>query len=168
MRIFLMGVGAAVVAALLIVPTVTGPTGNTAAATAQDEIGLIVFESPFGVQRTADRLVSMAQERGLNVFTRVNHTDGAQGVDMALRPTRVIIFGNPKVGTPFMQCSQTVGIDLPQKALIWEDAQGKVHLAFNDPDHLAIRHNVIGECHEVIATIEDALRGLGQAVVSRN
>lgn len=167
MRILLIAV-ATVVGLLLIMPSLTALLGNTAASTAQDEIGLMAFESPFSVQRTADRLVSMAQERGLNVFARVNHTDGAQGVDMALRPTRVIIFGNPKVGTPFMQCNQTVGIDLPQKALIWEDADGTIRLAFNDPDHLAIRHNVIGECHEVTTTIEDALRGLGQAVVSRN
>ncbi len=166
MRILLLATS--VVAAILIIPTLLGAISNSDASTARDEIGLMVFESPFNVQRTADRLVSTAQERGLNVFTRVDHAEGARSVDLNLRPTRVIVFGNPKVGTPFMQCNQSVGIDLPQKALIWEDADGTVRLAFNDPDHLAIRHNVIGECHEVTTTIKEALRGLGRAVVSQN
>jgi len=163
MRIALIAV-ASLLALTLVAPSIEGLFEATSRAQ-EDESGLIVFESPFPVARTADRLTSIAEERGLNIFTQVDHAAGAQRANLELRPTRVVIFGNPNVGTPFMQCSQSVGIDLPQKALIWKDADGTVRLAFNDPSHLAIRHGVSGKCHDVVSTIEDALRGLGQAVV---
>jgi uncharacterized protein (DUF302 family) len=88
------------------------------------EPGLINLKSSHDVKNTADRLETVLKEKGMNVFLRINHTEGARKVGQELRPTELVIFGNPKVGTPLMQCGQTVAIDLPQKALIWQDENG--------------------------------------------
>jgi uncharacterized protein (DUF302 family) len=117
--------------------------------------GLVSVDSPYDVATTADRLVSALEEKGMKIVARVNHASGAESVDLELEPTELVIFGNPKVGTPLMQCERTVAIDLPQKALIWEDEQG-VHLAYNDPAYLASRHN-IGGCDEVLEKVSKAL-----------
>ena len=98
----------------------------------------------------------------MTVFIRINHAEGAQKVGKDLRPTEVIIFGNPKVGTPLMQCSQSTAIDLPQKALIWEDEKGQVWLSYNDPNYLANRHGISG-CSDVIEKIQTALSNFAAA-----
>ena len=90
------------------------------------EPGLNNLKSPHDVKNTADRLEAVLKEKGMTVFLRINHSKGARKVGEKLRPTELVIFGNPKVGTPLMQCSQTVAIDLPQKALIWQDEGGQV------------------------------------------
>ncbi len=95
--------------------------------------GLISIKSSHDVQRTADRLENTLRGKGMTVFIRINHAEGAQKVGKKLRPTELLIFGNPKVGTPLIQCSQSVAIELPQKALIWEDETGNVWLYYNDP-----------------------------------
>ncbi|MFQ5803948.1 MAG: DUF302 domain-containing protein [Candidatus Methylomirabilales bacterium] len=118
--------------------------------------GMINVKSPHNVKRTADRLESTLREKGMTVFIRINHAEGAQKVGEQLRPTELLIFGNPKVGTPLMQCSQSVAIDLPQKALIWEDEAGQVWLSYNDPKYLAKRHGIT-ECVDIIKKIEKAL-----------
>jgi uncharacterized protein (DUF302 family) len=92
----------------------------------------------------------------MTVFIRINHEQGARKIGQELRPTELIIFGNPQVGTPLMQCAQSVGIDLPQKALIWQDAQGQVWLSYNDPHYLVARHQITG-CDEVIKKVAKAL-----------
>jgi len=122
--------------------------------------GLISIKSSHDVQRTADRL-----EKDMTVFIRINHAEGAQKVGKELRPTELLIFGNPKVGTPLMQCSQSVAIDLPQKALIWEDEAGHVWLSYNDPKYLAKRHGIT-ECVNVIKKIEKALSNFAHAATS--
>ncbi|MBW2474774.1 MAG: DUF302 domain-containing protein [Deltaproteobacteria bacterium] len=104
--------------------------------------GLIAVKSPYNAKDTMDRFEAVLKERGLNVFARINHAAGASKVGKSLRPTEVIIFGNPQGGTPFMECAQTVGIDLPLKALVWQDASSQVWLGYNDPEFLAKRHNV--------------------------
>ena len=124
--------------------------------------GLVSIKSSYDVKVTADRLEKPLKVKGMTVFTRINHAEGAQRVGKKLRPTEVIIFGNPKVGTPLMQCSQSVAIDLPQKALIWEDEAGQVWLSYNDPKYLAKRHG-IKECVEVIKKIENALSNFANA-----
>ena len=96
-----------------------------------------------------DRLKYRFLEKGMTVFLRINHSEGARRVGMELRPTELVIFGNPKVGAPLMQCSQTVAIDLPQKALIWQDESGQVWLTYNDPPYLAKRHDIDG-CKAVL------------------
>ncbi len=118
--------------------------------------GIISIKSSHDVKTTVDRLENTLREKGMTVFIRINHAEGAQKVGKKLRPTELIIFGNPKVGTPLMQCGQSVAIDLPQKALIWQDEAGQVWLSYNDPKYLASRHS-IKECGEVIKKIEKAL-----------
>lgn len=124
--------------------------------------GLISIKSSHDVQRTADRLENTLRGKGMTVFIRINHAEGAQKVGKKLRPTELVVFGNPKVGTPLMQCSQSVAIDLPQKALIWEDEAGHVWLSYNDPRYLAKRHGIT-ECVNVIKKIEKALSNFAHA-----
>ena len=119
--------------------------------------GLVTVKSAHSVKQTADRLDSLLQEKGMTVFGRVDHAAGAKKVEKTLRPNELLIFGNPKVGTPLMQCGQTVAIDLPQKMLVWEDATGQVWLTYNDPTYLAKRHG-IAQCGDVIIKIGKALR----------
>jgi len=124
--------------------------------------GLISVKSSHDVTVTADRLENVLNQKGMTVFIRINHAAGAQKVGKKLRPTELIVFGNPEVGTPLMQCSQSVGIDLPQKALIWQDDQGQVWLSYNDPNYLAQRHGIT-ECAEVIKKVEKALNNFAKA-----
>ena len=127
--------------------------------------GLIAVKSPYGAKETMDRLESVLKDKGMTIFTRVDHAAGAAKVGKQLRPTEVLIFGNPQGGTPFMECSQTVGIDLPQKALVWEDASGQVWLAYNDPAYVASRHGA-PQC-PVAANLKQALAGFAQATVAK-
>jgi uncharacterized protein (DUF302 family) len=124
--------------------------------------GLISIKSSHDVKTTADRLENALKGKGMTVFIRIDHAAGAQKVGMKLRSTELLIFGNPKVGTPLMQCSQSVAIDLPQKALIWEDEAGQVWLSYNDPKYLVKRHGITG-CVEVIKKIEKALGNFAHA-----
>ena len=118
--------------------------------------GVISIKSPYDVKKTADRFENALNEKAMTVFIRRNHAESDRKVGENLRPTELVIFGNPKVGTPLMQCDQSVAIDLPQKALIWQDEAGQVWLTYNDPKYLANRHNLAG-CDEVIKKIEKAL-----------
>ena len=92
----------------------------------------------------------------MTIFKRVNHTAGADKVGLQLRSTELLIFGNPKVGTPLMQCSQTAALDLPQKALAYKDETGQVWLAYNDPAYMAKRHN-IKDCDAAVQKVTNAL-----------
>ena len=130
------------------------------------EKGLVTMQSNHSVQDTADKLVSVIESKGMKVFARVDHQKNAQGVDLTLRPTQVIMFGNPKAGTPLMNCEQSVAIDLPQKILISEDADKKVWLSYNDPQYLKTRHNIKG-CDTVIDNISKALNGVSTAAVAK-
>ena len=124
--------------------------------------GLISVKSAHDVKTTADRLESTLKQKGMKVFIRINHAQGARSVGKDLRPTELVIFGNPKVGTPLMQCQQQVAIDLPQKALIWEDEQGHVWLSYNNPDYLVKRHAIDG-CAEVVKKVKGALSKFAKA-----
>jgi len=124
--------------------------------------GLISVKSSHDVKVTADRLENILNQKGMNVFIRINHAAGAAKAGKELRPTELIVFGNPKVGTPLMQCSQSVAIDLPQKALIWQDEAGLVWLSYNDPDYLSERHGLNG-CTEVIKKVKKALSNFARA-----
>lgn len=115
--------------------------------------GLVTLESEYSVKETADRFESIIKSKGLTLFTRIDHQKNATGVNLALRPTEVIIFGNPKAGTALMQCAQNVAIDLPQKVLISEDAQKRVFLSYNNPEYLKARHNIQG-CDKVINNLD--------------
>jgi uncharacterized protein (DUF302 family) len=104
--------------------------------------GLITLASAFAPGATADRFVAEVEARGMMVFARIDHAAGAEEAGLALRPTELLIFGNARGGTPLMQADQTIGIDLPLKALVYEDAAGKTWLAYNDPYWLARRHGL--------------------------
>ena len=127
---------------------------------------LLKYESNYSVQETADRFESIAKSKGLNIFARIDHQKNAENVGLTLRPTQVIIFGNPKVGTPLMTCAQDMAIDLPQKMLVSEDANHKVWLSFNNPQYLKKRHNMKG-CDDVIEKVSNILKALSLATASK-
>lgn len=137
-----------------------------AVAQATAPTGLIVKSSPHSVEETEARFRQILDAKGLNLFATVDHAQNASGAGLELRPTRVVIFGNPKVGTPLMQCQQTIAIDLPQKVLIWEDEQGQVQLAYNDPQYLGGRHRLDGCGIESLKTISGALNNLTNGAIS--
>ena len=124
--------------------------------------GLIHVKSPYAVNKTGDRLETALNEKGMIVFARINHSEGAKKIGLDLPATELIIFGNPKVGSPLMQCNRTVGIDLPQKALIWQDDNGQVWLSYNNPRYLARRHG-LSECTQVIEKVDKALSSFAKA-----
>lgn len=105
-----------------------------------DQSGIVTVESRFSVAETIDRLADLAQRAGLLVFARIDHRAGARDVGLELRPTQLLIFGNPRGGTPLMQDRQLAGIDLPVKALAWENENGKVWLSYNDAEWIGRRH----------------------------
>ena len=131
----------------------------TIAASAQAADGMVNIESTFTVKETADRMQQILKEKGMTVFNRIDHAQGAGNVGVELRDTELLVFGNPKVGSPLMQCRQSVAIDLPQKALVWQDEANKVWISYNEPGYLAKRHDITG-CEEVISKIEKALAGM--------
>jgi len=106
--------------------------------------GLTTIRSNFGPQDTIDRLETAIKAKGMTVFARIDHAAGAAVVGLTLRPTEVVIFGNARGGTPLMQSVQTLGIDLPLKALVWQDTAGVTWLSYNDPAWLAERHRLSG------------------------
>lgn len=126
------------------------------AAFAGTPAGVITLESAHSVSDTTSKLESILKDKGMTVFARIDHAAGALKTGQSLRPTELLIFGNPKVGTPLMQCQQTIALDLPQKALIWEDAQGKTWLSYNDPKYLKNRHQ-LKSCEAVLEKVSKAL-----------
>jgi len=126
--------------------------------------GLIAVKSSYGPKETMDRLEIVLKEKGMIIFARVDHAAGATKVGKQLRPIEVLVFGNPQGGTPFIECSQTVGIDLPL-TLVWEDESGEVWLGYNDPTYVANRHGV-PQC-PVVGNLKQALAGFAQATVAK-
>jgi uncharacterized protein (DUF302 family) len=106
--------------------------------------GLKTLQSDFGPEETVNRLEAEIKAHGMGVFTRINHAGLAAEVGLTLRPTEVILFGNPRGGTSLMQANQTIGIDLPLKMLVWQDASGKTWVSYNEPAWLGKRHEVTG------------------------
>jgi len=132
---------------------------------AQAQQGLTVVPSPHDVATTMDKLEAVVTEKGMTVMARVDHGANASKVDLELRPTQLLIFGNPKVGTPLMLCSQSIAIDLPQKMLVWQAEDGKVYLGYNDPAHLKERHATQG-CDEVFGKVSGALGNFAKAATA--
>ncbi len=148
---------------LLKVAAVFTLLGHGLVAHAAD--GLVSVKSPHSAQETMNRLEATVKERGLNVFARIDHAAGAMKVGKTLRPTELLIFGNPQGGTPLMECAQTAGIDLPLKALVWQDASAQVWLGYNDPAFLAQRHGAAA-C-PVVENLRKALSGLAETATAR-
>lgn len=122
--------------------------------------------SNFDPKETMDRLAAAVTKRGITILARIDHAAAAAKVGMKLRPTEVIIFGNPKAGTPLMQAAQTIGIDLPLRALVWQDEVGKTWLAYNDPTWLAKRHNAPAETGPHLKTMATPLAAIAEEVVA--
>jgi len=122
--------------------------------------GLTTIESHFGPKETLDRLEDHVKARGLTVFARIDHAAGAAAVGMTLLPTAVLIFGNARGGTPLMQASQLIAIDLPLKVLVWQDTSGKTWLSYYDPSVLAKRYGLSGETSTPVGNLSAALHGL--------
>ena len=128
--------------------------------------GLTTLRSHFGPKETMDRLESEAKVRGMTVFARIDHAAGAASVGLSLPPIEVLIFGNAKAGTPLMQSVPTIAIDLPLKALVWQDASGDIWLSYNDPAWLAGRHALGDEAATVVSNMSAALNAVARAATS--
>ncbi len=125
--------------------------------------GLVTVQSPLAPKAAMDKLEAVIKERGLTVFARIDHAAGAAKIGRSLRPTELLIFGNAQGGTPLMECAQSIGIDLPLKALVWVDVDGRTWVSYNDPAFLAQRHGV-PEC-PAAGNLRQALsRMIGAAV----
>jgi uncharacterized protein (DUF302 family) len=140
----------------VLIVMVTLPSGGLAMAID----GLTTLSSDYSARDTADRLEAAVKKKGMTVFARIDHAAGAVAVGMPLPPTELLIFGNAKAGTPLMQAAPTIGIDLPLKALVYEDSAGKVWLSYNEPRWLAQRHRLGNE----VFAIADAMAAALQAV----
>ena len=119
--------------------------------------GLITIPSSHGPQETMAKLEAEVKARGMSVFAHVDHAAGAAAVGLSLLPTDLLIFGNAKGGTPLMQSIQTIGIDLPLKVLVWQDASGKTWLSYNDPSWIAKRHGLGAEAEATVKALRAAL-----------
>src|SRR5499427_4348849 len=125
--------------------------------------GLTTINSNFGPKDTMSRLEAEVKARGMTVFAHIPHAVGAASVGLPLRPNDVLIFGNPKVGTSLMQSAPTIGIDLPLKVLVWQDADGNTWLSYNDPAWLARRHGLIPDAEATVKTLAGALSAVTAA-----
>src|SRR5258705_13341116 len=128
--------------------------------------GLTISASNIGPKETMDRLAAVVTDQGMTVLARIDHAAAAAKAGMELRPTEVLIFGNPKAGTPLMQAAQTIGIDLPLKALVWQDGSGDMWLSYNDPSWFAKRHGLDREVEATINAMTGALETIARAAAA--
>jgi len=124
--------------------------------------GILSKASNHSVDETLERLKRILQAKGVNVFAIVDHSGEAEKAGLKMRPTKLVIFGNPKAGTPLMQAAPTTAIDLPLKILIWEDAQGKVWVSYNSPAYLQERHGFPQELLQNVAVVETFAANAGE------
>ena len=128
--------------------------------------GLTTIASGLGPKQTMDRLEAEIKAKGLTVFARIDHAAGAAQAGLPLRPTEVVIFGNARGGTPLMQASQTAGIDLPLKCLVWQDETGKTWLSYNDPAWIAHRHGLGAAADAAVKAMTAMLGAVTKAAAS--
>ena len=128
--------------------------------------GLTTIPSSYGPKDTMNRLEAAVKAKGMTIFARIDHAAGASAAGLSLRPTEVLIFGNAKGGTPLMKSVQTIGLDLPLKALVWQDISGKTWLSYNDPAWLAKRHGLSGEAEAAVGIITAALHAVATAATT--
>ena len=130
--------------------------------------GLISIKSQFPVPHTTDRLIGLIQKKGLTLFKLVKHSERAKRVGIKMQPTELIIFGNPKIGSPLMKCAPTFAIDLPQKFLVWQDKNQQTWITYNNPIYIADRHELPTECrgslHKIATLLENLSRIAGDTV----
>jgi uncharacterized protein (DUF302 family) len=135
-------------------------------ATAIAEDGLVTIQSHYGPNETMQRLEAAVKAKGFTVFAHIDHSAQAAQVNLSLLPTDLLIFGNPKGGTPLMRSNQTIGIDLPLKALVWQDEKGATWLSYNDPEWLVQRHGGAGGTENTVGAISAALKALAASATS--
>jgi uncharacterized protein (DUF302 family) len=128
--------------------------------------GLVTLVSALSPKDTMDRVEAEVVAKGMTVFARVDHSGGAEAVGLPLRPTALLVFGNARGGTPLMQAVQTIGIDLPLKILVWQDADGRTQLGYNDPQWLAKRHGLGSQAETATKAMRAALEAITQAATS--
>jgi uncharacterized protein (DUF302 family) len=131
------------------------------------ENGLITVASAHNVRETMERLLAALTAHNMTVFARIDHAAGAASAGLPMRATEVVLFGNPKGGTALMQDRQTAGIDLPLKALVWEDEAGKAQLSYNDPQWIAQRHGLGAHSAGPIAAMTKALQEIATAATTK-
>ena len=124
--------------------------------------GMSILRSLHGPRETMDRLMDAVAARGMTVFARIDHGAGANVAGLVLRPTELLVFGSARAGTPLMQAAQTIGIDLPLKALVWQDAGGTTWLGYNDPLWLASRHDMAADCAAVLYGMGESLAAIAR------
>jgi uncharacterized protein (DUF302 family) len=128
--------------------------------------GLTTLRSSYGPKDTMNRLEAEVRAKGMTVFAHIDHAAGATAVGLSLRPTELLIFGNAKAGTPLMNSVQTIGLDLPLRALVWQDASGSTWLSYNDPAWLAQRHGLSAETQAAVAAMTSALDAVAKAATA--
>ncbi len=129
--------------------------------------GLIDVPSAHSVEVTATRMEAIFAKKGLTLFNRISHSKNAEKFDINLRNTELLIFGSPKVGAPVMQCAQSASIDLPLKALIWQDEADKVWVSYNDMRYIENRHDIL-DCEKYIAKMENALGNIVKKATTKD
>ncbi len=136
-------------------------------ATAQAQGAMKIQPSKFTVEETADRLTKALEAKGIKVAARIDHAAGAKAAGLELPPTLVVMFGNPKLGTPLMQADPRIGLDLPMKMLVWQDKAGKVWLGYAPPSTLQARYGLKGKGPvESLKTMAGALEGFAKAATT--
>lgn len=136
--------------------------GLAQADTGSAHDGMVAKKSAYSVKQTLDRLEAALKKKGINIVLRLSHDANGKKAGIPLRPTELLIFGNPKLGTHMFTSNQTAGIDLPLKALAWQDENGQVWLSYNDPAYIARRHG-IADRPEIVARMSAALDTLSDA-----
>ena len=124
--------------------------------------GIVNKPSKRSVEQTVEALTNILKSKGIAVFALIDHSGEAEKVGLKMRPTKLLIFGNPKAGTPLMLASPSVAVDLPLKLLVWEDAQGKVWVSYNSPEYLRERHGLPQELMQNIAVVEGLATKAGE------
>jgi len=132
-------------------------------AKAQDS--MILKESPHSVGQTLDRLAAAARDKGLTVFSRIDHAAGAESAGLDLRPTQLLVIGNPNVGTPLMQANQRLALDLPLRVAAWQDANGTVWVGYWSPEVFAVQYGIQGQ-DQRLKNMAAALDGLTDAAIA--
>ena len=128
---------------------------------------LVTLPSAHGVSETVERLKSLLAQKKIQLFAHIDHAGGAKQIGLSLRPTQVLIFGNPQAGTPLMQSQQTIGLDLPLRVLVWEDEAGNIWLTYRPPELLAQRHHVVGR-DEAVKALDTGVQALARAATAKS
>ena len=149
---------------IMLIVTITGMALSFPAWSAGN--GLVIKPSPYSAAKTLDRWEQILKQKHIRVFARISHKQNAAGVGLKLRPTELLIFGNPKLGTYFFLSNQTAGIDLPMKAMAWEDAKGQTWVAYNDPQYVADRHGITDRA-DIINKMKGALENFSNYAIAK-